>query len=893
MAEPHQLSIEESLAAQGSDAAGGLSEEEARRRLEERGPNELTQRRGKSRWKILAEQLSETLILALIAAAVVSAALGDVEDAVAILAIVGLNAWLGVRQEYKAEQAMAALMRMAQPSVRVRRGGHVTEAPAREIVPGDVVLLEAGAIVPADGRLLEAANLRIQESALTGESEPVEKDACAVLDEQTALGDRRNMAYRGSEAVYGRGELLVTATGMGTELGRIAELIQDAGDVQTPLQKRLDHLGKALVLVALVIVSLVFVEGLWRGGELRLMFLTAVSLAVAAAPEGLPAVVTIALALGAQRMLDRQALIRKLPAVETLGSVTVICSDKTGTLTQNRMSVERIELPGRAEAEEGAPAELLLLAAAALCNDAVLERDESGDRTALGDPTEAALALAAEQAGLPKPDLDARAPRVAEAPFDSDRKRMTTVHELRPDGPLQEAWSKLLGAAPDLKSASHAAFAKGAVESLLEVAAHVLENGRIEPLDEARKQAIRETHDQLASQGMRVLGYAYKALGAEPAETAAETLEQELVYLGLTGMIDPPRPEVREAVEQCRSAGVRTMMITGDHPATAAYIAEQLGVGEGGALWTGADLDGKSDQELEEIVDKAGVYARVSPEHKLRIVAALQRRGQIVAMTGDGVNDAPALKRADIGVAMGLTGSDVAREAADMVLRDDNFATIVAAVEEGRIIFDNIRKFIRYLLSANCGELLVMFFGPLLGMPIPLLPLQILWMNLVTDGPPALALGVEPAERNTMQRPPYAPGESVFSRGVGRDILGGGGLMGLVALGLGWRYWSLGLEQWQTVLFTTLTLSQMALALATRSERESVFTMNPASNWYLYAAVGASTALQLGVVYWPAAQSLFQTTPLSWEDLGVCLAASTAILWAAELEKLIKRSKRS
>jgi len=888
--EPYQLSIADALAEQGVTSEQGLTDAEARSRLEQYGPNALTERGGRSLWRILYEQLSATLILILIVAAVISAFLGDYEDAVVILGIVILNAWLGVHQELKAEKAMAALMRMSQPSVRVRRGGHVVNIESRSLVPGDIVLLEAGSIAPADARLVEAANLRMQEAALTGESEPVEKSADIVLEGEPGVGDRSNMVFRGSDAVYGRGVAVVVATGMQTELGRIAELIQGVEDEQTPLQKRLDRLGKVLGGLALAIVAVVFAAGLLRGEEVRLMFLTAVSLAVAAAPEGLPAVVAIALALGAQRMLARNALIRRLPAVETLGSVTVICSDKTGTLTQNRMAVRLIELPGREIAVEGDQTGAdddgarLLLAAAALCNDAVLEPDADGQPAALGDPTEGALIMAALHAGLDKRELDAQNPRIAEAPFDSNRKRMATLHELADEASFRQA-------ASDLEGVPCAVFAKGAMDSLLEVSTHILIDGAAEPLDDQRRQDLHETHDRLAADGMRVLAYGYRAFAERPADTSIGGLEQEIVYIGLTGMIDPPRPEAAEAVARCESAGIRTLMITGDHPVTAAHIAKQLGVGGDGRLVTGAELEALSDEELEDVAAEAGVFARVSPEHKLRIVSALQRRGQVVAMTGDGVNDAPALKRADVGVAMGVTGSDVAREAADMVLRDDNFATIVAAVEEGRIIFDNIRKFIRYLLSANTGELLVMFAGPLLGMPLPLLPLQILWMNLVTDGPPALALSVEPAERNVMEREPFEPGESVFSRGIGREIVWGGALLGTVSLALGWWYWSQELPQWRTVIFTTLIFSQMMRALGTRSNSQSLFSMSVMSNWYLYAAVAGSTLLQLAVVYLPPAQRLFETVTLSGFDLAVCCAAASVNLAAVEVAKLLRRGK--
>ena len=663
-------------------------------------------------------------------------------------------------------------------------------------------------------------------------------------------------------------------------------MIQTVTSEPTPLQRRLNRLGKTLVYAALGIVAIVFATGLLQGQPLELMFLTAVSLAVAAAPEGLPAVATIALALGARRMLARNALIRRLPAVETLGSVTCICSDKTGTLTQNRMRVAAIFAAGEDEPlSVDSPAARLILCAGALCNDAEWSEAE---QEAVGEPTETALVAAADEAGLNKASLERDMPRTAEAPFDSDRKRMTTVHRLEADEAnvleaLQAAASGKFG---------FAVFAKGAFDTILEVCDTALQDGRLQQLGPQEREEISRIHDQIAGKGMRVLAMAAKGLEDAPADATASTLEQGLTFLGLTALIDPPREEAKASVDACRHAGIRTVMITGDHPATARHIADNLGIGVGADLLRGADLDQLDDGQLKEKVEHVGVYARVSPQHKLRIVEALQSRGQIVAMTGDGVNDAPALKRSDIGVAMGLTGSDVSREAADMVLRDDNFATIVAAVEEGRVIFDNIRKFVKFLLSANSGELWVMLTGPLFGMPLPLLPLQILWMNLITDGLPALALGVEPAEQDVMDRPPYGAGESVFSRGVGRDILWIGLLMGASSLAVGWFYWSEGNENWQTMLFTTMTLSQLGLALAVRSEHKSLFTIGLLSNPYLAAAIGVSTLLQLAVVYGPPLQSIFETVPLTARDLGVCLAASTVTFWALEAEKMLLRRNR-
>jgi Ca2+-transporting ATPase len=855
--------------------------------------------------------LRATLVVILIVAAAVSAALGDYEDAIAIVAIVVLNTILGVRQEYKAEHAMAALKKLAVPTVKVRRAGHVKEVSARELIPGDIVLLEAGVSLAADGRLLESANLRIQEAALTGESEPVEKDAKLVFDTERPLADRRNMFYRGTAVTYGRGLGVVTDTGMRTELGRIADLLQTVEQEPTPLQRRLDQLGRILVVLALAIVLCIFLIGLLRGEDLRLMFLTAVSLAVAAVPEGLPAVVTIALALGAERMLKRRALIRRLPAVETLGSVTVICSDKTGTLTQNRMTVTVLEAAGRrvelnqdsgaarktgngdqAAVESDITATLLL--AGALCNDASLDA-ENERHAALGDPTEAALIVAAARHGLLKSELETVLPRVAEAPFDSERKRMTTLHRLPETEAVPAAIAPLLRGASPGSASGYIAFIKGAFDSLLKISTHFWLDGNAQALDDAWRRQISETHDRLAGDGMRVLCTAFRLFDEPPENPCHESLEQQLVFLGLVAMIDPPRPEARAAVETCRTAGIRPVMITGDHPLTARHIAHQLGlIDDADAhMLSGTELDRLSEQELAQKVAQVSVYARVSPKHKLQIIDALQKRGEVVAMTGDGVNDAPALKSSDIGIAMGVTGTDVAKEASDMVLQDDNFATIVAAIEEGRIIFDNIRKFIKYLLSANSGELWVMLLGPLSGMPLPLLPLQILWMNLVTDGPPALALGFEPAERDIMRRPPHPPGESVFARGVGRDIVWIGLLMGLSALAVGYIYWREGLETWQTMAFATLTFSQLALALAVRSTRDSIFTVGLASNKLLLGAVALSFLLQLGVIYVPVLQQVFEAKALTAAELGVCLAVSTLVFWAVELQKYFIRSKKT
>jgi len=912
----HTLSGAETVAALASDATSGLSTAAAAARLVEYGPNELTERDQKSVWRTLWEQLSATLVVVLIVAAVASAAMGDYPDAVAILAIVILNTALGLFHEQRAEKAMAMLKRLAVPIVRARRDGAVVQLPSHDLVPGDIVLLEAGDLVPADGRLVECANLRVQEASLTGESEPVDKMSQSLPDPDLSLGDRLNMVYMGTIVTYGRGQIVVAATGMRTELGRIADLIQTVEREPTPLQKRLDHLGRVLAGLALVLVAIIFAVGLARGESMTLMFLTAVSMAVAAVPEGLPAVVTIALALGAQRMLKRNVLIRKLPAVETLGSVTVICSDKTGTLTENRMTVtvlhvagERLDIteelhrtepavdlePGRATVPGDNPALTLLLAGSALCNDVTLtlQPDQPGHFHTIGDPTEGALVVAAARFHLRKPDLDLLFPRVAEAPFDSDRKRMTTVHEM-PATPLPAApgLEPLWAVEPVLATRRYVAFTKGAVERLLQVTATVWDGARPQPLTDQWRARIKQAHDGLAQDGMRVLGLGFRVIGGAPSEEGA-ALEHDLVFVGLVGMSDPPRPEVRGAVATCLEAGIRPIMITGDHPLTARHVARQLGIGDDQAqAVTGQELAKGTPDDLRRAVAHTSVFARVSPEHKLRIVEALQADGQVVAMTGDGVNDAPALRRADIGVAMGITGTEVSKEAADMVLRDDNFATIVAAVEEGRVIYDNIRKFIKYLLSSNSGELWVMLIAPFLGLPLPLLPLQILWINLVTDGLPALALSIEPPERHAMKRPPVSPKESILGRGLLGQIIWGGLVLGLTPLGMGYYFNQIGHEGWRTMVFTTLTLSQLTLVLSIRSERDSFFTIGPLSNTPLLFIVAITFLLQMMVTYVPFWQQLLKTHPLTGDELATSLALSTVPFWVEEGRKWVARRRQ-
>ncbi len=900
MSEWYKLSVDEVIRKLKTSPEHGLSETEAKQRLQQYGLNELEEKGIKSPWLILWDQLSEVMVVILIISAIISAFLGEINDAIVIAAIVILNAILGFTQEYRAEQAIAALKKLAVPTVKVRRDGHVREISARHLVPGDVVLLEAGGFVPADGRLLESVNLRVQEAALTGESEAVDKYTEPLTGDHLSLGDRRNMVYMGTVVTYGRGTMVVTETGMKTELGNIAELIQGVEEEQTPLQRRMDHLGKTLAWVALGIIAVVVFLGLLRGEDLEVLFLTGISMAVAAVPEGLPAVVAITLALGSQRMLKRNALIRKLPAVETLGSVTTICSDKTGTLTENRMTVTILDVVGHTESIETLQdrtgvirdAELdpklpppirsisLLLKASALCNDAILETEHDGSVKAIGDPTEGALVVAAAEVGHRKPELESRWPRVAEIPFTSERKRMTTIHEVKvANNGSDVPW----------RGAPYVAFCKGAVDNLLDVADEVWDGEKFLPLDEEMKQRIMRANDRLAQQGQRVLGVAFRPLSS--VDNAEETaVESHMIFIGLVSMIDPPRPEVKQAVATARRAGIRPVMITGDHRLTAEHIARELDIARNGRSLTGEDLSRMSLEELEAIVEDVSVFARVSPEHKLNIVQALQDKGHIVAMTGDGVNDAPALKKADIGVAMGITGTDVSKEAADMVLLDDNFATIVAAVEEGRVIFDNIRKFIKYTLSSNTGELIVMLVAPFLGMPLPLLPLQILWINLVTDGLPGLALAVEPGERGIMDRPPFHPKESIFSRGMGQRILWIGILMGLVSLFMGYAYWRQDPGgHWRTMVFTTLTLAQMGNALAIRSNIDSIFSIGFWSNKLMVVAVTITFVLQLALIYVPFLQNFFRTRALSFSELLLSLAASSVVFIAVELEKWYRR----
>jgi Ca2+-transporting ATPase len=862
---------------QSSDT--GLDSEEARRRCEQYGPNQLVEKGRKSLWTMFLDQFKDFMIIVLIAAAVVAGVIGDPVDTIAIAVIVLLNAVLGFVQEYRAEKAMAALKKLAAPLATVIRGGRPESIAAERLVPGDLVILEAGNVVPADIRLIESVQLRIDEAALTGESAPVEKDTAALRETDLSIGDRKNMAYKGTLVTYGRGQGLVAATGMRTELGRIAALLQDQHEERTPLQKRLASFGQKLAYAILAICAIVFVAGLLRGEPPLLMLLTAISLAVAAIPEALPAVITISLALGAKKLVKQHALIRKLPAVETLGSVTYICSDKTGTLTVNRMTVEEVYADGRLfRAEELPTAGLdsavatpsgrtslgLLLTALALSNDS--RADASG--ALIGDPTETALFELARGKGYLRERLDDKHPRLAEIPFDSDRKLMTTFH----------SW----------ENGRIISFTKGAAEEIVGRSEKVLIRQGEEKIDRSK---VLQTAEKIAGDGLRTLGFAMKVWEALPDPLTSKQAESGLTLIGIVGMMDPPRPEAMESVAMCRTAGIRPVMITGDHPLTAEVIAERVGIvrGDGRVIMTGREIAALSLEEFEDKVETIRVYARVAPEQKLKIVKALQDKGHFVAMTGDGVNDAPALKRADIGVAMGITGTDVSKEASHMILLDDNFTTIVKAVREGRRIFDNIRKFIKYTMTSNSGEIVTIFLAPFLGLPIPLLPVHILWINLVTDGIPGLALAAEPGERNIMRRPPRHPKESIFANGLGAHIIWVGLLMGAVSILTQILFIDSSQTHWQTMVFTVLCLSQMGHVLAIRSEQDSFFRQR--TNVPLLGAVLLTFALQMATVYVPFLNPIFKTEPLTAVELAVTILLSAFVFLAVEIEKAIKRSK--
>jgi len=850
----------------------GISTEEAAVRLGQYGPNELKEKKKRTPFMMFLDQFRDFMILVLIAAAVISGFIGELSDTIAIVVIVVLNAVVGFIQEYRAEKAMEALKKMAALTATVIRNGMPETIPSSGLVPGDVVMLEAGRIVPADIRVIEAANLRIEEAALTGESVPAEKHAGVLDDEDLPLGDRTNMAFKGTIVSYGRGAGIVVATGMSTELGKIASMLQEEEEVLTPLQKRLAAFGKKLAVAVLAICAIVFGIGILRGEQVMLMLLTAISLAVAAIPEALPAVITISLALGAKKLVRRNALIRRLPAVETLGSVTYICSDKTGTLTMNRMTVEELFVDGKTvkeldvneQGDDGDPGRYSL-AALALSNDA--QEDTEGG--VIGDPTETALYSFASKHGFDKKELEKIHKRVAEIPFDSERKCMTTCHTWE-DGFIS--------------------FTKGATDVLIERSENILSSDGLKAVDKEELQAVNAA---MAASGLRILCIAKKEWDRLPEDISPDNMEKGLTILGLVGMMDPPREEAKDAVAMCRAAGIRPVMITGDHPLTAQTIAKRLGMldDDPEAVISGRELEQLSLEKFEERVEHIRVYARVAPEQKLKIVKALQDKGQFVAMTGDGVNDAPALKRSDIGVAMGITGTDVSKEAAHMILLDDNFATIVRAVKEGRNIYDNIRKFLKYLLTTNSGEILTLFLAPLVGLPIPLLPIHLLWINLVTDGLPALALSVEPAEEDVMNRPPRHPRESIFAHGMGLHVMWVGLLMACIILFV--QSWSIraGNVHWQTMTFTVLCLTQLGHVLAIRSEKESLFRMGLFSNKYLLGAVLLTFVLQMATIYVPALNPIFKTAPLTINELFISIALSSIVFVAVEIEKFIKRRR--
>jgi len=887
----HRMDPRELVEALGSDAAQGLSEAEAARRLDEHGRNELAEGKRTPPIALFLNQFQDFMVLVLIGATLISGLLGEYMDAVAILAIILLNGVLGFIQEYRAEQSLRSLKALTAPTARVIRDGETREIPAARLVPGDIVVLASGDRVPADLRLLEASSLYAEESALTGESVPVEKFARPIDEDAPGAGDLKNICFMGTMVTRGAGRGIVIRTGMRTEMGKIAHMIEQAEEAETPLQRRLAQLGKVLIGVAIALTVAVVIAGILHGQPAYDMFLAGVSLAVAAIPEGLPAIVTIALALGVQRMIRRRAIVRKLPSVETLGCATVICSDKTGTLTQNKMTVTRLwtggrtlEVTGEGYAprgevlENGAPADLKrdpalrrLLQVAALCNNARLIRAgedgrprrpgpgghaEAGEEWILrGDPTEGALIVLAAKLGVTVSSLEGLYKREREYPFDSERKRMSVL--------VSHQGGRLV-------------CTKGAPDLLMERCAYALWDGNVVPFTPSLRQKVAEAAEKMAGSALRVLGLAYRDLRPQdPADSEAD-VEKQLIFVGLAGMIDPPRKEVPEAIATCRQAGIRTVMITGDHRLTAEAIASQLGIlPRGGRTLTGRQLEGMSDAQLDRVVEDTYVYARVAPEHKLRIVKALQRRGHVVAMTGDGVNDAPAIKSADIGIAMGQTGTDVSKEASSLILSDDNFATIVAAIEEGRGIYENIRKFIRYLLASNVGEILTMFLAMLFALPLPLVPIQILWVNLVTDGLPAMALGVDQPEKDLMRQPPRGNRESIFARRLGWKIVSRGVLIGLCTLGAFVLTLRSGgdLKHAQTVAFATLVLAQLIHVFDCRSSR-SIFHRNLLENRWLVLAVLSSLALMIPVLYVEPLQAIFKTVPLSFRDWSLVFVAA-------------------
>ncbi|MGC8851109.1 MAG: calcium-translocating P-type ATPase, SERCA-type [Candidatus Micrarchaeia archaeon] len=883
----HSLSPHQAIKALQSTPAG-LTQAEAEKRLKTVGYNEIKARKRKTPAAMLASQFTNFLIIILIAAAITSAFMGEALDAEFIIAIVVLNAVFGFAQEYRAEKAIEALKKMIAPKARVIRDGTEKQLPATHLVPGDIIIIQEGDSIPADCRLITTTNFYCQEASLTGESLPVEKNADAILPQNTPTTDQINTAFTGTTAVRGHATAIVTATGMNTQIGSIAKIVAEEKEEETPLQRRLEVLGKQIGAAALAICAAIFAAGILRGQPPLEMFLIAVSLAVAAVPEGLPAIVTITLAIGVQRMARRNAIIRKLASVETLGSATVICTDKTGTLTKNEMTIREIHanaetikvtgegysLQGTFHSNEkevyaaGEPHLSELIKIGVVCNNADLATNtENNNAAVLGDPTEAAFLVLAAKAGIDYKQLRSEHEIINEIPFDSERKMMTKI-----------AWNQ--------KTKQKIAFTKGAPENVLQCCSHALLNGKETPLTDKERAAILEANKQMACQALRVLALAYRRLPETTTKYSPANTEKDLVFVGLAGMIDPPRPEAKKAIQLCKTAGIKVVMITGDNEATATAIAKELGIATPNSLTlTSAMLDKMSDEELAQTVESVSVYARVTPQHKNRIVAALQKNGEIVAMTGDGVNDAPALKKADIGIAMGVTGTDVAKQASSMVLADDNFASIVNAVQEGRTIYDNILKSIRYLLSCNAGEIITIFAATLAAIPNPLTPIQILWMNLVTDGLPALALGMDPPEKDVMKRLPRNPKEKAINRHAAIHMLTIAVFMALGTLAIYGFYFPQGEAKARTAAFTAIIFFQIFIALDSRSLKHSIAQASLLANKALLAAIGVAVALQIAVTHLPAAQTLFGTTALAPLDWTIITLASASILAVSELRK--------
>ena len=879
----YKATSEEVLQQLNTSNQSGLNEEVAGKRLEEYGSNELEEKRRKSPWRMLFEQFTETMVLILIAAAVVSGFLGKEIETIAIAAIVVLFAILGFVQEYRAEKAMLALKQLAVPMVKVLRDSKMKEISAKLLVPGDIILMETGNIVPADVRIVETANLKIQEATLTGESVPVDKKTGIIEKDEVPLGDRVNMAYMGTTVTMGRGKAVVVRTGMKTELGKIASMIQQVDADRTPLQNRLDQLGKWLAVAGGIAAALVLLVGILMGESFADMFLVGISVAVAVVPEGLPAVVTITLALGSQKMLKRNALIRKLPAVETLGSVTVICSDKTGTLTENRMTVVQLEtaeytvMDYAKSTEDLSPNLELNLLIGALCSDVQVQSSESGKEEIMGEPTEVALVEAALKAGMNKNLLEGQMPRVAEIPFDSERMRMSTIHK-----PVNNKEIKGLEAI----EGQYISLTKGAVDSLLQISSLIQTDKGIEPLGPQWLERIRKAHDDMAAKGLRVLGLAYKSLAATDENSLTDKAEEAITFVGMAGLIDPPRAEVKPAVGKCISAGIRPVMITGDYPLTARAIAGELGIPLQSEPVTSQQISGFSEEELKQKVNEVSVFARVAPQDKLSIVTALQDQDEIVAMTGDGVNDSPALKKANIGVAMGITGTDVSKEASDMVLLDDNFTTIVTAVEEGRSIYDNLIRFVKYSLGGNLGKVLIMLLAPLFGIIVALSPLQLLWLNLLTDGLMGLGLGVEPAEKDIMSKPPRSPKAPILNKSAIAHVSWVGVLIAILSLGIGVVYFDPANPEnpyWQTMVFATVGFTQIGHAFGLRATSQPVFSLT--SN-KLFTIMALSTLiLQLSVIYVPYLDDFFSLVPLEMPDLAIAIGAGLLVLIAVQIER--------